>query len=258
MKGKKAKKPMAMKKQKKKKPMAMKRQKMKTLIPKKQPAQKSMAKTKCGNKLCKDKGAMARKDRTGGLYVTMSNATAVPSARASSSNSSHFVELREFLNNEDAHVREEALRAVTARCPNVDLLIHDLVCHCGFAKKYVSHMLLDRFHARNHTRHCCRTTFNPKRAPGKALMKKHAATNTSLIEQTWTALNRNTAPRSMNRQRYRCYWRHYCIGFNKNVVCKPGANLKDRRLPAAVTRRGKLKTFAADSAKRLWGTCCSA
>lgn len=63
-----------------------------------------------------------------------------------SSHGGCIVELREFINNEDYELKEKSIKDVTNDCPNCNLFIHDLCCHCDFTDKgYVDHMLLDKY-----------------------------------------------------------------------------------------------------------------
>lgn len=155
---------------------------------------------------CKDKTAMSRPNRSGGLYLTMNGSTAKGPNR--------IMELREVLNNEDNELRELSFKAVKKSSPGLKLFVHDLVCKCNFLDKFKIIKLLDKFHARNHTNHLCQTKYNPKTPANLKVLKKHKVTNTSICETMNRTLNRHRHAMYLNRARYRAFWRHFCIFYN--------------------------------------------
>jgi hypothetical protein len=132
----------------------------------------------------------------------------------SSGGCNRIIELREVINNEDNELREKSLQAVLADNPKLKLLIHDLVCKCGFAARMGLRRMLDKFHATNHTNPECLTTFNPHTKVNKQHLKRMRVNNTSVCEQMFRVFNRHRHASTLRRARNRCFWRHFCIFWN--------------------------------------------
>ena len=179
---------------------------------------------------CKGKGAALRKNRTGGLYLTMDG-----SVREGTSQG--IIELREILNNEDNSLREKSLRNVKRAAPRLELWIHDLACKANFADGLVKRRMLDKFHSRAHVHAKCKRSLNPDWGRNVALRKKLRATNTVVCEQMWKHMNKYRQPQKMERSRYRAFWRHFCVFWNGHL------SKKENVAPPNTTRRVKRKTY---------------
>ena len=114
--------------------------------------------------------------RTGGVYLTVDG-----DAR----NGNRIVELREMMGTEDNVLKETSLSDVCARFGTLSLWMRDYVCSCAFADGMVRKKMLDRFHAKNHTRQVCRTKYNPSTSANSRIRNRLGVWNTVACEQTF-------------------------------------------------------------------------
>jgi hypothetical protein len=157
---------------------------------------------------CKDKEDTEVRGATGGIYITME-------AQHSIEHVQQIVELREFLNSENNELKETSLRALRKTCPNLKLWIHDLACKANFADGLIKHRMLDRFHAKTHSKKNCKKQFDPDSRSNKIIKGKLKVKNTSICEQIWPFFNKHKGAKGMSRSHARAFWRHCCIKYNQ-------------------------------------------
>ena len=90
-----------------------------------------------------------------------------------------------MMGTEDNALKETSLSDVCARFGILSLWMHDYVCSCAFADAMVRKKMLDRFHARNHTRQVCRTKYNPSTSANSRIRNRLGVWNTVACEQTF-------------------------------------------------------------------------
>ena len=115
--------------------------------------------------------------------------------------------------------REMALRN-TMRHGKMEGWIHDLACKCDSVVRKVgrANLFLDKFHLRGHVQERCRRSLNPSWGKNRKWLATRKVSNTSICEQ----FNAKISPcgkmaRNLDTARYRAFWRHYCIYWNRRT-----------------------------------------